>query len=286
MTKNCVLQKGRYRVRLAETASDLRAAQRLRYLCFRAGPGMILAGQGASTPGEGPAAAPVDTDGYDRFCRHALIEDRSATRLLGCFRVMIFDSGTQIDRSYSAQHYDLAALAAYRAPILELGRFCIAPGAPNADVLRLAWGMVAQLVDRQRAELLIGCSSFRGTHPAPYAEAFALLAARHLAPPPFLPRIKAPEVVRFARRGAGQGFDAAGAAKKLPPLLRSYLLMGGWVSDHAVIDRDLATLHVFTALEVARIPAARARLLRAVAETEEVRVAAALAAGAAARDDR
>ena len=51
----------------------------------------------------------------------------------------------------------------------------------------------------------------------------------------------------------------------MPPLLRTYLLMGGWVSDHAVVDRDLNTLHVFTALEIRAIPPARARLLRGVA---------------------
>jgi putative hemolysin len=48
-------------------------------------------------------------------------------------------------------------------------------------------------------------------------------------------------------------------------LLRTYLAMGGWVSDHAVIDRDLGTLHVFTGLEIGAIPPARKRLLRAVA---------------------
>jgi len=51
----------------------------------------------------------------------------------------------------------------------------------------------------------------------------------------------------------------------MPPLLRTYLMMGGWVSDHAVIDADLGTLHVFTGLEIAAIPPARKRLLRAVA---------------------
>ena len=32
----------------------------------------------------------------------------------------------------------------------------------------------------------------------------------------------------------------------LPPLLKFYLKLGGKVSDHAVIDRELDTLHVFT----------------------------------------
>jgi putative hemolysin len=48
---------------------------------------------------------------------------------------------------------------------------------------------------------------------------------------------------------------------KMPPLLRAYLSMGGWVSDHAVIDNKLNTLHVFTGLEVSKIPAAKKRFL-------------------------
>ena len=50
------------------------------------------------------------------------------------------------------------------------------------------------------------------------------------------------------------------------PLLRTYLSMGGRVSDHAVVDSQLDTLHVFTGLDIAAIPAARAKLLRADAQ--------------------
>ena len=41
--------------------------------------------------------------------------------------------------------------------------------------------------------------------------------------------------------------------------------MGGWVSDHAVVDAEMNTLHVFTGVEIGAIPAARARALRLVA---------------------
>ena len=50
----------------------------------------------------------------------------------------------------------------------------------------------------------------------------------------------------------------------MPPLLRTYLLMGGWASDHAVVDRQLNTMHVFKGVEVGAISAARKRLLRAL----------------------
>jgi putative hemolysin len=58
--------------------------------------------------------------------------------------------------------------------------------------------------------------------------------------------------------------DMKQAMLRMPPLLRSYLMMGGWVSDHAVVDRQMNTLHVFTGLEIGAIPAARKRLLRAL----------------------
>ena len=53
--------------------------------------------------------------------------------------------------------------------------------------------------------------------------------------------------------------------RAIPPLLRTYLAMGGWVSDHAVIDRQMNTIHVFTGVEIDRVPVARARALRAIA---------------------
>jgi len=77
--------------------------------------------------------------------------------------------------------------------------------------------------------------------------------------------VKAPDVFRFARLLRRRTPDARAAQAGMPPLLRTYLLMGGWVSDHAVVDRQLGTLHVFTGLEIAAIPPARRRLLAALA---------------------
>jgi putative hemolysin len=146
-----------------------------------------------------------------------------------------------------------------------MGRFCIHPDWHDPDILRVAWGAMTAWVDREGVEMLFGCSSFVGTDAADYLDAFALLKDRHLAPRRWLPRVKAPQVFRFARRLRARTPDLARAMRGMPPLLRTYLMMGGWVSDHAVVDRDLGTLHVFTGLEIRAIPPARARLLRGVA---------------------
>ena len=238
-----LLQRGRYRVRLASGPEDLARAQALRGRAFL-GP-------------DGPA----DVDAFDPLCRHVLIEEVGDGTLFACFRYLWLDDGAAVGTSYSAQYYDLSRLEGFGGPMLELGRFCLRPGSGDPDVLRLAWGAITGLVDAGGARLLFGCASFAGTDPSPFAPAFAHLAARHLAPARWQIRRRAEETVGFPQQGA----DARRAMSLMPPLLRTYLGMGGWVSDHAVVDSHMNTLHVFTGLEIKAIPPARKRLLRATA---------------------
>lgn len=239
---------GRYRVRLAETAEDLAASQRLRHACF------IEAVGRPARPGG------IEADGFDAAAAHVLVEEAGGG-LAASFRVMAFASGAGLGQAYAAQVYDLTRLAAYPAAMVEVGRFCVRPGLRDADVLRLAWAALAGIVDGCGAGMLFGCSSFAGTDPAPYAGAFAMLGAAHRAPEAVAPGVRAAEVVPLVPAPV----DRRAALAMVPPLLRTYLGMGGWVSDHAVIDRDLGTLHVFTGVEIAAIPPGRARALRAMA---------------------
>ncbi|HQU68294.1 MAG TPA: GNAT family N-acyltransferase [Albidovulum sp.] len=238
------LKRGRYSVRFASSAEDVARAQALRGQAFR--------GAGRS-----------DADAYDAFCRHLLIE--AAGALVAALRLRVFRSGVDVNLSYAAQYYDLSSLYAFPAAMVELGRFCLHPDRHDPDILRLAWGAITSCVDRERAGMLFGCVSFRGTDPSAYPDAFAALRAGHLGPGRWLPGTKARSVIRFGQGPEARPADPKAALLQMPPLLRSYLAMGGWVSDHAVVDAELDTMHVFTALEVDRVPAARARSLRLIA---------------------
>lgn len=246
--------RGVYAARLAETPADVASAQRLRHQAFIAArPGAVV---------EGPRALGLDADHLDDVCDHMLVEERKTGRLVCCFRMLPLNSGAEIGRTYSAQYYDLAALGDYPAPMVEMGRFCLLPGLKDHDVIRVAWGAMTEYVDERGVEMLFGCSSFEGTEAEAYRDAFALLKARHLAPKRWLPRVKAPKIFPFAKRLRLRRPNMKLATGRMPPLLRTYLMMGGWVSDHAVVDNDLNTLHVFTGLEISRVPKGRARLLR------------------------
>lgn len=247
MTTACAapLMRGRLTVRAVENAADMGGLMALRGRVFR-----------------GDAAAD-DRDAFDAAAIHVLVED--AGRVLAGFRLMAMACGRDIGRGYAAARYDLSRLAGFEAPILELGRFCIDPQASlDPDVLRLAWAFITREVDARGAGMLCGCTSFPGRDPARHRAALAHLT-RHLAPEALAPLARGGDAIPFARDLAGVVPDAAAALAGLPPLLRTYLMMGGWVSDHAVPDPDLDTLHVFTAVEIAAIPPARARALRALA---------------------
>ncbi|MEZ5797088.1 MAG: GNAT family N-acyltransferase [Paracoccaceae bacterium] len=205
-----------------------------------------------------------EADAQDALSAHVMVED-AAGRLQGYFRVMLFGWGAGLAQGYAARFYDVAPLAGYALPIAEMGRFCLAPGGVHPDVLRLAWGAMTRLVDEGKAGLMVGCTSFRGCDWQRHRAALALLAASHVGPAEHLPGEKAAEVVRYPSL-VGPVEDRRAALAGLPPLLRTYLGMGGWVSDHAVVDRGLDTLHVFTCVEVDKVPAARAASLRAVAQ--------------------
>ena len=105
-----VLEKGRYRARIAETLDDVAVAQTPRHVCFGLNHYNGL-----------------DQDAFDDLCEHILVEDVETSDLVCCYRIMHLSSGDDITRSYSAQYYNLSALQSYKGELVEMGRFCSDP---------------------------------------------------------------------------------------------------------------------------------------------------------------
>jgi putative hemolysin len=242
---------GKYRARLAECASDVARCQRLRHLAFFERRGLASG-----------FADRRDRDGMDARCNHVMIEEAATGALVCCFRLLLLKDGSEIGASYAAGYYDLAKLARYPDPMIEMGRFCVDPAHRDPVIIRAAWRALGSFVEAGGVEMIFGCSSFDGTDAGLHADALARLAAQHLAPRRWAPRVGAPRVVRFAAGPSPAVADPRAAARQMPPLLRSYLALGAWVSDHAVVDETLGTLHVFTGVELCRLPLHRAHVLR------------------------
>ena len=224
--------------RFAQSDEDVMRCQALRHRSFRKCEG-------------------IDSDAFDALSQHVMIEEAGV--LVGTLRLRVLPDLADLNATYTGGFYAIYGLA---GPSLEIGRFCVVPDATVPDVLREAWAVLTRVVDSQDIQVIFGCASFEGTDPARYADAFSLLRARYQGN--MRVEVKAFET-KPLYEVATADLNPTAAGLQLPALLRSYLAMGGYVSDHLVIDRALGTLHVFTAVEIAKIPPARARALRRAA---------------------
>jgi putative hemolysin len=91
---------------------------------------------------------------------------------------------------------------------------------------------------------MFGCASFPGTNPSQHAPGMSYLYHHHLAPPDIRVRALAHRYVKMDMLER-DSYDARKAMARVPPLIKGYLRLGGFVGDGAVIDPQFNTTDVF-----------------------------------------
>lgn len=231
---------GDFEVRLAETAAEIDAAQALRYRVFY--------DEMKARPTPEMARLRRDFDDFDAVCEHLLVLDRRRGEgpggIVGTYRLIRRQAAAKIGRFYSAAEYDIAPLIDYPGEILELGRSCIEKDARNTATMQMLWRGIALYIYHFDIKVMFGCPSFPGTDPAQHAQAFSYLHHHHLAPPEIRARALESRYVRMDTLAPGS-YDERKAMARVPPLIKGYLRLGGFVGDGAVIDSQFNTTDVF-----------------------------------------
>ena len=127
--------------------------------------------------------------------------------------------------------------------ILELGRSCVDAGYRNRSVMQLLWRGIAAYVFQHKIELMFGCASLPGIDPDALASELTYLYYHHLAPAAIRPRALPHRYIEM-RRLDRDDIDARAALIELPPLIKGYLRLGGFIGDGAVIDPQFNTTDV------------------------------------------
>jgi putative hemolysin len=222
---------GSLEVRLAESQSDIDAVQGLRYRVFYE---------------EMAAKASVDMrdrqrdyDEFDNVCDHLLVIDHASgeERVVGTYRLIRRSTAAKIGHFYSASEYDIQALLEYPGEILELGRSCVDAAYRNAQTMLLLWRGIASYINAHEIQLMFGCASIPGTEPEKVGLMLSYLYYYHLAPPALRP-IALPSRYIDMRRIDYHEIEIKEALAEMPPLIKGYLRVGGFVGDGAVIDEQ------------------------------------------------
>jgi len=233
------LRAGNLGLRLASTAAELDAVQALRYRVFYEEMG--------AKPDAATLASHRDADEYDAIADHLLVVDHDLGEgmdsVVGTYRLIRQGAAEKLGRFYSESEYDISALKRFAGNKLELGRSCTASAYRSRAAMQLLWRGIAAYVFQHNIDLMFGCASLAGTDPDAIAEELTYLATHHMAPEAIRPRAL-PERYVEMRRLDPAGIDPKGALMRLPPLIKGYLRLGGFVGDGAVIDAQFNTTDI------------------------------------------
>jgi putative hemolysin len=238
-------------VRLAQTAQELRAAQRLRYDVFIT----ELGGSGSLVD----HAARLEQDALDPFCDHLLLIDLHRDAVVGVYRLMPPENAKRAGRYYSQSEYDLEHLLGSGRRILELGRSCLHPDYRGGIAMHHLWSALARYVAEHHIDVLFGVASFHGTDAKALAAPLSLLHHRHLAPQNL--RVRALDK-SFQNMNLidESDLDRKAAMMQVPSLIKAYLRLGGYVGEGAFVDHNFNTIDVCLIMDTEQLSQRQARI--------------------------
>jgi putative hemolysin len=241
---------GKYQLRLAQSVEDLDAVCRLRFKVFN-----LELGKGLEVSYE----TGMDTDHFDLFCEHLVVEDKDGGQIVGTYRMQ---SGMTAARNlgyYSQTEFDFDPYEALRSEVLELGRAAIDRDHRTPEVLTLLWRGIAQYATDMQLRYLLGCSSLNSVDPREGWQMYRQLGNYRVAD-----ELQTRPADGYVCPGeaAEEGTDAAAEPAKVPKLLKTYLAIGARICSAPAWDREFGTIDFLTLLDLRTVSSsARNRFL-------------------------
>jgi putative hemolysin len=239
---------GSLEVRLAQTAAEVRQAQKLRYRVFYE--------EGPALANPGRLFARRDVDAYDAICDHLLVLDHAVREsqntnrpaVVATYRLLRQPMAEEYGGFYTSGEFDIGGLIARHGNLqfLELGRSCVLAPYRNKRTVEFLWYGIAGYLQQNRTDVMFGCASLDGTDPRQLAVPLSFL--HHSA------RAR-PERYIEMNRLSSEAIDPKQALGMLPPLIKGYRRIGAYIGDGAVVDHEFGTTDVLIVLPVSAIKA-------------------------------
>ena len=137
-----------YSLLLADDATQVAAAQRLRHQVFAGELGARLTG----------AVDGRDVDEFDDYCDHLIVRDDANGEVVGTYRMMPPKAAERAGRRYGDSEFDLSGLRPMRDQLVETGRSCVHPDHRSGAVVNLMWAGLARYLHLNNLRWLGGCA--------------------------------------------------------------------------------------------------------------------------------
>lgn len=232
------ISAGTLKAVIASSKTEIENAKRLRYEIF-------FKEMGAS-PEKKIRESGMDHDEFDDYCDHLLVIDekiKTGNPVVGTYRLLRGAEAKKLGKFYSEAEFDISKIKNSKGEILELGRSCVHKEYRNRATMQLLWRAIAAYIKLHNISVLFGCASLSGTEPEKYKNHLSYLYHNHLAPEAVRPRALKNKFIdmNIVPKDEIENFRTVAS---LPPLIKGYLRLGGFVGDGAVIDPVYNTIDV------------------------------------------
>jgi L-ornithine Nalpha-acyltransferase len=238
----------RTRIRLAKTAKDIEAAQRLRYKVFYEEWGAI--------PTPAMRQSRTEPDPFDEIMDHLIVIDEALgdgpESVIGTYRLLRGDVAKAHGKFYTSHEFDISSLHHHGGNLLELGRSCVLAPYRTMAVLQLLWQGISSYVTKYKIDTLFGCACLRGTNIDDVKEQLSYLYYYHLADETFRPRALDDVYVNM-NLVTKESIDVKKTFISLEPLIKGYLRAGCMIGDGAYIDHQFNSVDVCIVLPTTQI---------------------------------
>ena len=246
-------KEGKFHLRLATNEQDLLGTKRLRYKVFVEEMGGD--GQGVDHTNK------FEIDPFDEFTDHLVLVDTEVSEttldhVVGSYRLLRGEVASENIGFYSSSEFDLSPIIQSKRKLLELGRSCIHPEYRGGSFMFQLWNGLASYVIENKIEILFGVASFHGTNINSFARPLSYLYHWHLAPKELLVRAIGKTASSMDITPINQ-VNRIDAVVQIPPLIKAYLRLGGFVGDGAFIDYQFNTIDVCVVMDTHQMSQSR-----------------------------
>ena len=232
-----ILESENYSIKLAETKSELKQAQALRYSVFYK--------EKKAKPTFTKKIIKLDYDKIDKYADHLIVLDKKNTKnkIVGTYRLIRGDVAKLFGGYYSSSEFNLINITNnYKDKhILELGRSCVHQDYRNGSIMNLLWKAIAEYVKLYDIKILMGCASFSGIEPTKYSDELSYLR-QNFCLPEHLSVESLDKNIYPVYKLKENNSNQLRIFAKLPPLLKGYLRIGGKVSHNFYVDHNFNTI--------------------------------------------
>jgi L-ornithine Nalpha-acyltransferase len=241
---------GNYVIKLAETKSELKKAQALRYSIFykekKAKPSILKQMLG------------LDFDKVDKFADHLILVDKGNNApknpIIGTYRLIRGDVSANFGGFYTSSEFNLSnILNRYKhSQVLELGRSCVHKDYRNGTAMNLLWKAIAEYVKLYDVKIILGCASFSGTNINKFSNELSYLQENFSLSDDLSVKSLDKNVYPDYKK-TKNNVDNFRTFAKLPPLIKGYIRVGGKVSNSVYVDYNFNTIDLCVIIKIDNI---------------------------------